>query len=278
MKSKVFLIVGLGLMGGTYAKILSQNNFCVLGHDIDDKIIKMAENKGYIVKSNLTLKEKFSIADMIIFATYPDSIIEYIIKYQDHFKSGAIVTDISGIKVELLDGIKKVLKDNIKYISHHPMAGREKKGIMFVDDTMFEKANFIITPFTNDEDISEIISLGKILGFKNIETLSPSEHDRIIGFLSQLTHVIAISLMNMHDCNHLIKYTGDSFRDLTRIASINSSLWSKLFLGNKKILINEINMFISSLEEVKLSLEENDENKLISLMEQASSRREKFNK
>lgn len=90
-------------------------------------------------------------------------------------------------------------------------------------------------------------ALAETLNFRHLATLSPAEHDKMVGFLSQLTHVIAVTLMNTSDNTHLVDYTGDSFRDLTRIAKINESLWTELFLMNKANLVREIDEFAAEL-------------------------------
>jgi prephenate dehydrogenase len=158
------------------------------------------------------------------------------------------------------------------------MAGKESSGVNNSDDKIFSGANFIITPTEkNTRKAIEIIKhLAKILNFKNIATLSVKEHDEIIGFVSQLTHAIAVSLMNCTDNTHLKRYTGDSFRDLTRIAKINENMWSELFFLNKDVLIYQINEFIKELDCLKNTLIENDEDKLKDLFIQSTLKRKKF--
>lgn len=277
-KNSNILIIGLGLIGGSYAKGLRKKGYNVHGYDIDESSMKFAEKSGYISYDNCELENKIVSADMIIFALYPHQIVYYVEKYKSFFKKDVLLSDVSGTKVNLLKRINEILGDNFTYISHHPMAGKEKSGILYADEGIFKKANFIITPSKEEKRIDDIVLIGKELEFKNIEILSPTQHDEMIGYLSQLTHAIAIGLMNARDCEHMYKYSGDSFNDLTRIASINDKLWVELFFENKKVLINEINQFIYSLEDIKLSLENNDKNKLSLLMKESTRRRKKFDK
>ena len=160
------------------------------------------------------------------------------------------------------------------------MAGKEVSGVQYADDTIFHNANFIITP-TGKNTISAIEcmqELAKLLGFTNISILDPMEHDKMIGFVSQLTHAIAVSLMNTNDNTHLVDYTGDSFRDLTRIARINEVLWSELFFMNKDILIREIEDFVAEINHLKDTLQNNDEKELKRLFVQATERRKLFDR
>ncbi len=277
-KTSNILIIGLGLIGGSYAKGLRKKGYNVHGYDIDESSMKFAEKSGYISYDNCELENKIVSADMIIFALYPHQIVYYVEKYKSFLKKDVLLSDVSGTKVNLLKRINEILGDNFTYISHHPMAGKEKSGILYADEGIFKKANFIITPSKEEKRIDDIVLIGKELEFKNIEILSPTQHDEMIGYLSQLTHAIAIGLMNARDCEHMYKYSGDSFNDLTRIASINDKLWVELFFENKKVLINEINQFIYSLEDIKLSLENNDKNKLSLLMKESTRRRKKFDK
>ena len=160
------------------------------------------------------------------------------------------------------------------------MAGRESRGIEYADGNIFKAANFIVTPTEKNtrEAIETCKRLGEILGFSRISELSIEEHDKMIGFLSQLTHCIAISLMTCNTNDDLVKYTGDSFRDLIRIAKINDEMWSELFLLNKKYLSGEIDMFINELEKIKKYLDTDDRESLREMMKLSTRRKIQFDK
>ena len=153
------------------------------------------------------------------------------------------------------------------------------EGLILPADILYN-ANYIIVPTDKNtpKAIEAAKQLGKDLRVKNISILSCEEHDRMIGFLSQLTHVIAVSLMNTHDNSHLVEYTGDSFRDLTRIATINEDLWSELFLLNKDILLDEIDQFLDATKHFRDSLEKEDIDEMKRLFIQSTNRRKLFNK
>ena len=160
------------------------------------------------------------------------------------------------------------------------MAGREGSGVENSDATVFRGANYIVVPTEkNTKEAIEVCSeLGRILGFGRVSILSAKEHDEMIAFLSQLTHVIAVSLMNCNEKEGLEAYTGDSFRDLTRIAKINDAMWSKLFLLNKTALVQQMDSFIKEMERFRTALIEGDEFTMREKMRHSTKERTKFDK
>ena len=275
------LIIGLGLMGGSYAMGLTKRGYKVDAIDNDKDVIKYALDKHYINKgSHKVDKELVSSADLIIFGLYPDTMVEWIKENQDLFKSGAIITDVTGVKGCIVEKVQDILRSDVEYISAHPMAGREKLSIYNSDDSIFTGANYIVVPTSkNTQDgIETSEELARILGFFKTVEVSAQEHDEIIGFVSQLTHCIAISLMN---CNHnekLEDFTGDSFRDLTRIARIDEKLWSKLFMLNKDALLHQMKLFTIQFSHLERMLMEDDVEGIKEMMIKSSKRRELFNK
>ena len=120
--------------------------------------------------------------------------------------------------------------------------------------------------------------IGEILEFNSISVLTPEEHDEMIGFLSQLTHCIAVALMTCKDSRYLVDYTGDSFRDLTRIAKINENMWSELFLMNKNQLLSQMDLFLKQFKELRDALAKEDEEKMKEIMRLSTERRKYFDK
>ena len=156
--------------------------------------------------------------------------VEWYATYQKYMKPHAFLTDVSGVKRNIVERIQSILREDLEFCASHPMAGKEVSGVKYADDAIFHIANFIITTTAKNTEtaIATLKEFASILGFTNIYVLTPEEHDEMVGFVSQLTHVIAVSLMNTNDNTHLVEYTGDSFRDLTRIAKINENLWLSL--------------------------------------------------
>ena len=279
--SKKILIVGLGLLGGSYAKVLKRFGFHISAITKEQSSIDYAIREGIIDVGSIEVDEQIiGEADLVIFALYPHVFVEWIEKNQMLLKSGALITDVTGVKRSIVYKIQNMLRPDIEFIAAHPMAGREVSGVENSTDKMFVGANYIVTPTEKNtpEAIETCIELGKLLGFSNVTTLSPEEHDEMIGFLSQLTHCIAITLMTCNDKDNMEKFTGDSFRDLTRIARINDLMWSELFVANKDVLLEQMNMFIDKFNCLKSMLENDDVDGMRQMMRHSTERRALFDK
>jgi prephenate dehydrogenase len=206
--------------------------------------------------------------------------VEWIEAHQRLLKSGALITDVTGVKRSIVYQIQNMLRPDVEFVAAHPMAGREVSGVENSTDTLFIGANYIVTPTEKNtpEAVQTWIELGRLLGFSNVTTLSPEEHDEMIGFLSQLTHCIAITLMTCNDKENMEKFTGDSFRDLTRIARINDLMWSELFVANKDVLLDQMDRFIDRFNDLKTMLEAEDIDGMRDMMRHSTERRALFDK
>lgn len=281
INKKNILIIGLGLIGGSYAMGLSRMGYSVTAIDTNKESIDYAIQKGIIEKGSTEADEKLiNEADAIIFGLYPTVFLKWVEDNQKYFKPGLLITDVTGVKEAVVYKIQDMLRDDVEFIAAHPMAGREVSGVQNSDDIIFRGANYIVVPTekNTNEAIEWCKRLGKMLGFANIEVLTPQEHDKMIGYVSQLTHCIAVSLMNSNKFDNVEKFTGDSFRDLTRIARINENLWSELFFMNKDTLIEEMDNFIDEMISIKTYLENKDAESLKQKMRQSTERRIKFDK
>ncbi len=279
-KNKKILIIGLGLIGASYAKRLKEKGYYVGAITRSQDTIDYALNNDFINVGTIEIKKEFvEEFDLIIFGLYPNVLIKWLNDYHTYFKDGAIITDVTGVKEKIVYKAEEILKDdNVEFIGSHPMAGREVSGIKNANPNLFNVANFIITPTkkSSKEAINLVHDLASTLEFKNISILSPNEHDEMIAFLSQLTHVIAVTLMCSKSSKHLVDYTGDSFRDLTRIARINEDLWTELFLLNKEELLSQMDLFLKSFNEFRNALEGEDIEKIKEMMRTSTRRRSYF--
>ncbi len=275
------LIVGLGLLGGSYAKGLKRLGFKVSAITKEQSSIDYALENGIIDEGSVEIDpDIIGSADLVVFALYPHIFIDWIAKNQQYFKSGAILTDVTGVKGSVVDTVQNVLRSDVEFIAAHPMAGKEVSGVENSDDGIFKDANYIVVPTEKNtpEAIELCKSLGEILGFKQVAELSVEEHDRMIAFLSQLTHCIAVSLMCCNDADGLEKYTGDSFRDLTRIAAINDEMWSELFLSNKDALLSEMERFKLTFDKLYDKIKQGDREGMREMMKTSTVRRKRFNR
>ena len=267
------LIVGLGVIGGSYAMALKEAGYNeVYGIDSNLDTLRKAEDLNIIKKGFLAgecNKEAISKADLIILSIYPRLIKAFIEENKSYFKEGTIVTDATGIKGPFVKDICSSLPDGIDFIFGHPMAGREKRGIDYASKEVFKGANYLITvtEINKEENIIFLEDIIYKLGFKNIK----------ISFTSQLPHAIAVALINSdEEGRDTGRFIGDSYRDLTRIANINEDLWSELFFGNKDNLLEVIEHFLNEMSKIKSALIEENEDELKSLFIKSSKRREKL--
>ncbi len=280
-KEHKILIVGLGLLGGSYAQALTKKGFTVTAITKSQSSIDYALAEGMIAKGASFVDEALvKEADIVVFALYPHVFIDWIKENQHLFKSGAIITDVTGVKESIVGTIQEILRPDVEFIAAHPMAGREVYGVQNSDDRIFKGANYVVTPSEkNTPDAIELCrDLGETLGFAKVSELSPEDHDKIIAFVSQLTHCIAISLMTCQTTERLEDYTGDSFRDLTRIARLNEDMWSELFLINRDALLHQLTLFEGELNHLRSMLETKDEEGLKEMMRYSTKRRALFDK
>ncbi len=280
-KSDKILIVGLGLLGGSYAMALSKKGFSVSAITANSKDIEYALQKGYIQKGTTEVdSQMIAEANIIVFALYPNVFLEWIEKNAALIKAGTYITDVTGVKGAVVEKIQNMLPRGVEFISAHPMAGKEHSGICEADDGIFKEANYIVVPTNNNTpDAIELCrDLGETLGFKTVCSLTVSQHDEMIAFVSQLTHCIAVSLMCSNGDPNLVNYTGDSFRDLTRIAEINEKMWSELFLLNKAALLQEMDSYRESFDKLYEAIKQEDSETMCDMMRLSTARRKMFNK
>lgn len=276
-----FCIVGLGLLGGSYAMALTEKGHTVTAVDVRGEAIDWARRRGIITEGATDgFEPLLERADAVVICLYPDVAAPWLREHQKHFKPGVLITDVCGVKGHYVDEVQSFLREDAEFIACHPMAGREVSGVEYADCAMFRVANFLITPTAKNtrRGIAFAHALADDLGFARVTELTCAEHDKVIGYVSQLTHAIAVSLMNANDDPHLVDYTGDSFRDLTRIAKINDKLWSELFFANREVLCDEIDAFTASLLDLREKLAAGDEAGLRALFVKSTERRRLFDK
>lgn len=280
-QDKKILIVGLGLIGGSYAAALSQNGWEVGAIDPDPQAIAFAEKAGFIRHGRTEPEAEYvGKFDIVVFALYPHVLLEWLEKYGPWLRDGALATDVTGVKSGVVEKAQALLFPRVEFIGAHPMAGREVSGVENARADLFRGANYIVTPTAanTEEAIACCEALGRTLGARNISRLTPKEHDEMIGFLSQLTHCIAVALMTCKESRHLVDYTGDSFRDLTRIAKINENMWTELFLWNREELLSQMDLFIAHFAKLRDALAQGDEETMKSMMRLSTERRRYFDK
>lgn len=262
------LVAGLGLIGGSYCKAISSyTRHEVYGYDLDADTIKAAEKCGCIKKG--VSPYSFTDYDMVIVGLHPNAAKAFMNEFMSSFKKGAIVADVCGIKGEMVFQMtEKAIENGVLYVGTHPMAGKERFGFEFSDGSLFIGANFIVTPVekTDKNAVLTVEKLAKDMGFGKIVETTPFEHDSVIAYTSQLAHVVSSAYVKSPTMQKELGFSAGSFKDMTRIATLNESMWTSLFLANRDCLVYEIDQLIEHLSEYRRAISENNSEVLEKLL------------
>lgn len=260
-------IIGLGLIGGSLAKAISQNtDNTVYGFDVCEQVVKKAVLVNAI-EQPLT-DELLPQCDIIIVALYPQDTIEYVKSHAALFKPEAIVIDCCGVKTIVCDALIPVAEEHgFLFIGGHPMAGLEHSGFTYAKKSLFNNASMIFTPTKGPiESVSKLKSLFTSIGFTNIQIATPEEHDKNIAFTSQLAHVVSNAYIKSPTAMVHAGFSAGSYKDLTRVAKLNEAMWTELFLENPENLVNEIDTLIDNLKQYSDAIKAADSHTLKSLL------------
>ncbi len=274
MECNHIAVVGLGLIGGSVLKALQgfeQAEF--YGIDMQQNVIERAETQGLIKNGALSKEEMLSCADVVFVCLPPDATISFV--NESRFKKGALVTDVCGVKQAVLESIHN---PDIDFVGGHPMAGKETSGFAASDGLLFQNAVYLLTPQpqNNPCHIELLKRMIAHMGCRETVMTTPKEHDDMIAYTSQLMHVVAVTLCDNHHLDRAKSFSAGSLRDCTRVAKLDSRLWSRLFLHNKPALISCIEEFEESLKTIKQFLKEEDEQGLEAYLSRCSDRKKKF--
>ena len=271
------VIVGLGIIGGSIAKALKKNTeHCIIGIDKNQEVEKKALAEGAI--DIIGDSESLGTADVVYLAVYPGAAVEYVEQNGKYIKQGAVVTDTSGVKYDICPALVELsVEYGFDFVGGHPMAGKEKNGYEASDPEIFKDASYIIVPCDADDNSVAVISgLARAMGFGGVMITSPSEHDRMIAFTSQLPHVLACAYVMSPCCKNHIGYSAGSYKDVSRVANINAELWSELFLDNKENLAKELDILIENIDKIKKAIEEENKDELVKLLDKGRKVKEEL--
>lgn len=277
LQDLTFAIVGLGLIGGSYAKALRNLKVRrIMGMDISHGIARACLNANMIdeivEEDGSNLKE----ADVIICSVYPEAMVDFVRKNITCFAEGMLLTDATGVKGTIPCEIQAMLPEGCEFLSGHPMAGRQGSGLGMSDAAIFINSNYIIVPTDQNtpEAIAWLEDFAKAIGCACSVKVSMEDHDKIIAYTSDLPHITAVALVNSASYNENTQYfIAGGFRDATRVADINPELWSDLFLSNRENVIAEIENYQKQLERWKQAIADNDRDALKEIMREAGPRR-----
>ena len=275
-----FAIVGLGLIGGSYAKALRQLQAKrIIGVERNPVVLRQAAELGIIDEALTEAGPELAQADVLICAIYPEAIAGFIKSNVQFLSPQVLITDVAGIKGDMIRQVQEALLPGMEFISGHPMAGRQSSGLAMADAAIFHNANYIVVPEAGNtpQAVAWLEQFALALGCGRTVCVTPEEHDRTIAFTSNLPHVTAVALMDSASYNEKTKYfVAGSFRDGTRVADINPELWCSLFLANKEKVADEIDKYMEQLELWRNALRAGDGETLKALMRTAAARRKEL--
>ena len=268
-------VVGMGIIGGSFCKAFKKyTDHYIIGINRTQSTLQQAFDCGAI--DEMGNEESLSNADVVIMAVYPQATVEYIEKYGSYLKKGCIVTDSSGIKTEICPQMVALSKKfGFTFVGSHPMAGKETNGFFSADADLYRGASYIIVPCEADDSAVKILSdLAMEINFGQIKLSTPEEHDRMIAFTSQLPHVLACSYVLSPCCINHKAFSAGSYHDVSRVANINSKLWSELFIENREPLLKELDILIDNITKITDAINDKDIVRLQELLEQSHKTKE----
>lgn len=259
--SKTIVVVGLGLIGGSLAMALKGfEDYTVVGVDVSEPTLRYAEEHGVAERLTGDAGEVLPTADVVVLALHPGGILKFLEQYKDTFKSGALVTDVCGVKGAILAGAE-CLPHGVDFIGCHPMAGTEFSGIEHAFAGMFRDSHFILIPreSSTDEHVALLERLAEHIGCKDVCRTTVEDHDAMIAYTSQMMHIIAVSVCDdpmLFECRG---FEGSSFRGCTRVAALDVPLWTQLFSLNRGALVEELDKLQANLASYREALASGDD-------------------
>lgn len=257
------LVVGMGLIGGSICKsIKASTEHTVFGCDVQQSVLEDAIKEGAIDGISTMIDGTY---DMIIICLHQRIAIQMVQEALPQLPPGTILVDTCGLKGRMVrDLTYRCRKSGVHYVGTHPMAGREKSGYYASIPDLFQNANLIVTPVdgTDETALETVKQLAKQMGFGNIVTATPMWHDNMIAYTSQLAHVVSSAYVKDFCMDDALSFSGGSFQDMTRVATMDESMWSALFLDNRDNLLYHLDLLIENLTDYRDALKQRDEERL----------------
>ncbi len=268
-------IVGLGLIGGSMAKsIKTRTAHTVYGVDLDHETMTMARMCGAI-DAPLT-EENLPQCDLVLVAIRPGAAVAWVERNAAHIAKSAILVDLCGVKRTVVAAITPIAEANgFAYIGGHPMAGRERGGFTAASDDLYVGASMILTPDkrTDMQLLETLKAFFLDIGFANLTFSTPSEHDRIIAFTSQLAHITSSAYVKSPEAQKRRGFSAGSFQDMTRVARLDEDMWTELFLDDADYLTGELEVLIQHLTEYLDALKAGDADTLRTLLREGREKK-----
>lgn len=272
-------VIGLGLIGGSIAMALRGfEGAHITGVVRSEQTRKLALERQVCDEVTLEPLDAIADADVVWLCMQPRAIIDFLAEHKDHFKPGALVTDVCGVKTAIMQAAR-VLPPEVDFIGCHPMAGKETSKLDNAEATLFRNAHFILTPRpeSTPEHIALMERMAAHMGFRDVVNTTPERHDAIIAYTSQVMHIMAVAVCDDPDLFDCMGFEGGSFRDCTRVAALDVPLWSELFSLNAPALTTVIKRLEDNLRAYRETLEAGDTEHLAEKLTYSSGRKRRMN-
>ena len=268
-------IVGMGLIGGSLAKAYRSSseseNHTVYAFDTDEAILSFTQLSG---AANGVLDENtIKLCDVIFIAVNPGDAVAYLESNAQNIAKNTIVIDCCGVKRFVCERCFALAKQyGFTFVGGHPMAGSHNAGFKNSRANLFHGASMILVPPVYDDAVlfGRIEELLKPAGFARLSVTTAEKHDEIIAFSSQMAHIVSNAYIKSPTAHSHKGFSAGSYKDLTRVARLNSEMWAELCMENSDFLIRELDGLINSITSYKAALSSNDREKLKILLEEGS--------
>ena len=268
-------ILGLGLIGGSFAKAYHAAGWTVLAADRDAAILSFAQMSG-VVDGTLGA-ENAAQCDLILACICPEAAIAELTGLAPHIGEKPVVIDCCGTKRVVCEALFPVAEQyGFTYLGGHPMAGSHHSGFKYARENLYHNAPMVLVPPSFD-DIALLQRVKELLapaGFGHISVTTAQAHDEMIAFTSQMPHLISNAYIKSPTAAEHKGFSAGSYKDMTRVAWLNAPMWAELFLENRDCLLRELGWLMESLREYRAALEDNDLPELTHLLEEGKKRKE----
>lgn len=280
MDKKHAVIVGLGLIGGSMAGALAGfEDFIRVGVDVSEPTLRYALENGVVDRVEPDPRKALAEGDLVFLCLHPQGIVDFLQQHRDHFKPGAMVTDVCGVKTAVVEAAA-VLPDAVSFVGGHPMAGAEQSGIQYAMNTMFRAAHYILTPNgqSSPEHMALMHRVAAHIGCADVVETTPEEHDAIIAYTSQMMHIIAVAVCDDPSLFRCQGFEGDSFRGCTRVAALDVPLWTQLFTLNVQALGDALERLEENIRQYRLAVQTGDREGLSARLAASAARKRQMNR
>ena len=268
-------ILGLGLIGGSLARAYAKAGHIVLAYDVDADMLSFAQLAG-IVSAELN-DDNIKTCDLILLSVYASASADWLEEKAAFISPDALVIDCCGIKKEICSRAFPLAQTyGFTFVGGHPMAGSHNSGFKYSKSNLFQGAPMVLVPPKFDDPLllQRVKDALEPCGFKQFSVTTAEAHDEMIAFTSQMPHILSNAFIKSPTALNHSGFSAGSYKDLTRVAWLNPTMWAELFLSNKDNVLQELDYFIESLKQYRIAIADNNSEELVALLDEGRKRKE----